>query len=355
MQATIVLLLACVFVVTPASAEGDKQILFYYGQGCSHCAKVESFFDANDYYQQYPIESKEIYFDADNRQEFIEKMSLLGVDVNGVGVPTVIFGDRYLTGDTPIIEGFVDAADNYLSASSESDNELSSEPVATNSTKLSLWMVVSAAAVDAINPCAFAVLIILLTTVLAKKDRRKALLSGLCFSAAVFTSYVLMGLGVYAALGSTGTASTITNVVGIIAVVLGLLNLRNYFWYDSGGLIEVPKSWRPKMVKVVESVTSPSGAVLVGLVVSLFLLPCTSGPYIVILGLLADNSLDAGAISYLLLYNLIFVSPMVVITILVNRGLDPEKVEIMRQQNLERLHLIAGIILLAIGGFVLLT
>lgn len=340
----------------------EKKIIFFYGQGCPHCAKVEAWFQKEGIYDQYPIEAKEIYFNKDNTAEFNATMEKLGVPVNERGVPTIIIGDVRLVGDEPIIEGFREAADAYMgTVVVKTEKPIEDQPVATDdeteedSSVLSLWMVISASAVDAINPCAFAVLVILLSTVLTKKDKKKALFSGLAFTGAIFISYILMGLGVYAALGSIGIASTITKVVGGLAIVLGLLNLKNYFWYDKGGLIEVPQSWRPKMTKIIESVTSPSGAMAIGFLVSLFLLPCTSGPYIVILGLLAKNSFDAGAIAYLLLYNFIFILPMFLITLFVYKGLDPQRVERLRQENLERLHLITGIILIVIGVFVLVT
>ena len=86
-------------------------------------------------------------------------------------------------------------------------------------------------------------------------------------------------------------------------------------------------SWRPKLQGLIKSVTSPLGAFLIGFLVSLFLLPCTSGPYIVILGMLAERAQRVQAIMYLILYNAIFVSPMILISWLVYKGLDPKKVE----------------------------
>jgi cytochrome c biogenesis protein CcdA len=50
-----------------------------------------------------------------------------------------------------------------------------------------------AALSDSINPCAFAVLFILLSSILSKfQSYRKAIFSGLLFSLAIFISYFLM-------------------------------------------------------------------------------------------------------------------------------------------------------------------
>ena len=113
-------------------------------------------------------------------------------------------------------------------------------------------------------------------------------------------------------------------------------------------------SWRPKLKSLLKSATSPKGAFGIGFIVSLILLPCTSGPYIVILAMLAKKATYLKAVSYLVLYNLIFISPMVLISYAVYKGFDPAKAEEMRQKRLRTLHLFAGIIMLAMGIVILM-
>jgi cytochrome c biogenesis protein CcdA len=97
-------------------------------------------------------------------------------------------------------------------------------------------------------------------------------------------------------------------------------------------------------------VTSIPGAFFIGLAVSLFLLPCTSGPYIVILGLLAQTATRPSALLWLVLYNLVFVAPMIAITAAVYFGLTTaEKAEAWRAGHLQALHLVAGTIILLLG------
>ena len=226
--------------------------------------------------------------------------------------------------------------------------------VIENTVDITLIPVIAASIVDAINPCAFAVLIILMTTILMGGDKTKALKSGFAFAASIFISYLMMGLGLYKALTFGNVTEIFYQIIGWLAIVVGLLNLKDYFWYGKGFLMEVPMSWRPTMKKIIRSVTSPLGAFFVGFVVSLFLLPCTSGPYIVILGMLAKSSTYVRAVSYLVIYNLIFVSPMLLITYAVFKGFNPKKAEAMRQKQLRNLHLVAGILMLGIGIAVLM-
>jgi cytochrome c biogenesis protein CcdA len=109
-------------------------------------------------------------------------------------------------------------------------------------------------------------------------------------------------------------------------------------------------SWRPKLKALIKGATSVPGAFLIGFAVSLFLLPCTSGPYIVILGLLSATATKSVAMALLVLYNAIFILPMLIITLIVSCGLtSAEKAEAWRQKRLRHLHLIAGIIILVLG------
>ncbi|MFH2019243.1 MAG: cytochrome c biogenesis protein, partial [bacterium] len=328
-----------------------EEIYFFYGEGCPHCVLVEKYFQENGLFDRYPIVKKEVYGDHENAILFNNVLDKLGVASSERGVPTVVVGNKVMVGDKPIIDDFIKIADEYL-LQSEPENITRSE-VEDKSTSLTLIAVVLASMVDAINPCAFAVLIILMSTILVAGNGKKALKAGLAFSASIFISYLLMGLGIYSVLGAGEFSYIFFRVVGWLAILLGIFNLKDYFWYGRGFLMEVPISWRPKMKNVINSVTSPVGAFGVGFVVSLFLLPCTSGPYIVILGMLAKEALQVRAVLYLILYNLIFVLPMVLISVAVYKGFDPAKAEEMRQKRLKTLHLIAGIVMLVMGVVIL--
>lgn len=329
------------------NAQENEKIYFFYGQGCPHCEEVNRYFEENGIYDRYNIEKKEIYFDRENTAFFNQTLDNLGISVERRGVPSLVVGEKVISGDKAIISYFSDK---------EKMNQLADVNKGEQSDRgvnLTVFAVVAGSLADAINPCAFAVLIILLTTILISGDSKKALFSGFSFALAIFISYFLMGLGLYKALSLGGFAGNMLSIVGWFAIVLGLLNLKDFFWYGKGFLMEVPMAWRPKLKSIIKSVVNPRGAFMVGFLVSLFLLPCTSGPYIVILGMLAKSAMDVKAVSYLLLYNLIFVLPMVLITIAVYKGFDPKKAEEIRQKRLGTLHFVAGVIMLAMGFVIL--
>jgi len=352
-----------------AQQPNEVNLLFFYGKGCPHCSKAITFLD--DIALQYPslnISEYEIYFDQNNIELFQNLAEAFGTEIEGV--PTIFI-------DNKVVVGFSDTLSESLEQEIQRCLEYEcGSPLSkldginsSNITKitggsspledpgkeafkkqLTVPAVVSAAAVDAINPCAFAVLIILLTTVLATKSKKRALLAGLAFSSSIYISYFLMGLGLYSAIQAAEFTHIFYIIVSILAILVGLFNLKDYFAYGKWFVMEVPISWRPKLKSLIQGITSVPGAFLVGFAVSLFLLPCTSGPYIVILGLLASATERSYAIVMLLLYNFIFIVPMLLITGAIYFGFTTtEKAEEWRQEKLKILHLIAGVIIFLLG------
>lgn len=220
------------------------------------------------------------------------------------------------------------------------------------------FLVVSAAAlVDSINPCAIAVLLILITALLAIKKRRQALITGLFFIAGLYLAYLVLGLGLISVVQLSGLAGLFHKLIGGLAIIIGLLNLKDFFWYGGGGFVmEIPRSWRPKVQKLLKTVTSPWGAFIMGLVITAFELPCTGGPYLFVLGLLANSCTWSTIIPILLYYNLVFILPLLLITGLLYFGYSSvEKASAWKDRNLRRLHLVAGLIMLILGLWVFLS
>lgn len=213
------------------------------------------------------------------------------------------------------------------------------------------------AAVDAINPCELAVLAMVLITLLLKnpEKRRNILLGGLAFSSAVFIFYFLYGLIIVqffkTLIPATGVISLyLFKAFGLIAIILGLLNIKDYLNYKPGGVAtEMPLSFRPRVKILINKITSPFGAFVIGAFVTLFLLPCTMGPYFIFSGVVHNFDL-LHVIGLLLLYNLIFILPMIILTFAIYFGVTTvEKVSGWKEHNIRKLHLIEGIILILLG------
>lgn len=214
------------------------------------------------------------------------------------------------------------------------------------------------ATVDAINPCALAVMVIVLMSLLMKnpEKRKNVLLGGFAFTSAVFLLYFIYGLIMVQFFSnvipeSTGFYSSIIfKAFGIAAIILGLLNIKDYLNYKPGSIAtEMPIKFRPTVKRLIENIHTPKGAFAIGIFVTLFLLPCTIGPYVIFSCQLCDLKFFE-TVYWLLLYNLIFIIPMIIITLLIYGGLTTvDKVSGWKERNIKYLHLAEGLILVLLG------
>jgi len=253
-------------------------------------------------------------------------------------------------------EGLINKTDDNIvnnKLGPNNDNNLNNQ---TGNLNLTIAKISSLAVVDAINPCALAVLTLMLFAIItySPEKRKNILLAGLAFSASVFIMYIFYGLVIIRFLQIvqvlTGIRIWLYKILGLAAIIIGLLNLKDFFRYKPGGfLTEMPLFLRPKMQNFLFKVTRPRGAFLVGAFVTLFLLPCTIGPYVITGGILSSLEL-VKTIPWLLFYNLIFILPMIIITLVCYGGFTSvEKVSGWKDKNIRYLHLTTGVIILLLG------
>jgi thiol-disulfide isomerase/thioredoxin len=371
------------FSLKPAFGEEQNEtvcLVYFTGIGCSHCAQTDPVV-LEQLLQEYPnlkIIEYEIYQERENAPLLDEYND---VYASGLGIPLIVFGqERFLIGDTPIVNNIrreIEKGSNpcpLIDGSSVGFEglDLSSLPGkpkiwpqsggetdlsgATIETELTLPKILSLAAVDAVNPCALAVLTLMLMAILAfaPKKRKNILLAGLAFTFSVFVMYLFYGLVIIRFFQLIKALTSIRlwlyKALGIVAIILGLLNLKDFFKYKPGSfLTEMPMFMRPRMKELMFKVTSPRGAFLVGAFVTIFLLPCTIGPYVICGGILCTFDL-LETIPWLLLYNLIFILPMLAITVACYIGFTTvEDISGWREKNIKYLHLAAGLIIFGLG------
>lgn len=219
------------------------------------------------------------------------------------------------------------------------------------------WRITTLAFADSVNPCAIAVLTMVLIAILIQNPnkRKKVLFAGFAFIASIYIGYLFYGIVIIQffrvfAQFLRENSGMIYAGLGILAMILGALNIKDFFIYKKGGIAtEMPIWMRPKVKKIIQKITSPAGAFIIGFLVTLFLLPCTMGPYIIASGLISELGFLT-AFSWLLYYNFIFVLPMLIIVALIYFGFKRvEDVSGWKERNIKILHLIAGILLFVVG------
>jgi len=183
---------------------------------------------------------------------------------------------------------------------------------------------------------------------------KRVLFAGAAFVSAVYICYFIYGLIIVKFWQMVQTLSAIRlaiyKILGVVAIALGLLHFKDFFYYKPGGFAtEMPMGWRGKVKKMMLGITSTRGAFLMGAFVTIFLMPCTMGPYLIAGGILSPLELIK-TIPWLLIYNLVFVLPLYGIVLVVYFGFKKvEDISGWKERNIRRLHLIVGFIMLFIG------
>ncbi len=227
---------------------------------------------------------------------------------------------------------------------------------------LSFIGITSLALADSVNPCAIAVLTMVLIAIMMQNPnkRKKVLFGGIAFIASVYIAYLFYGIVIVQFFKTFAefmrqNSTYIYDGLAILAMIIGGLNIKDYFFYKPGGIAtEMPIWMRPTVKKIIKDITSTKGAFIIGFLVSIFLLPCTIGPYIIASGLLSELG-TLKALPWLLYYNLIFVIPMIIVVTLVYFGFKKvDEVSGWKERNIKLLHLIAGSLLFLVGLALLL-
>ena len=217
-----------------------------------------------------------------------------------------------------------------------------------------LGTIVATSAIDSINPCAIGVLILLVSVMVAFKTKREMLFYGFIYILAVFVTYVLAGFGILFFLTSVPLyiSEYISIVVGSLIVIAGLIEIKDFFWYGQGITLAIPPERAKQIHEMTKKITLP-GVIFLGAFVAGVELPCTGAPYLAILLVLSQN-FNFAAFLMLILYNIIFVMPLIVILLMVHFGFKIQNIKRWKQANRSYMRLGTGIILIFLGWLLIL-
>src|SRR3989344_4593180 len=215
--------------------------------------------------------------------------------------------------------------------------------------------IIVTAAVDSINPCAIGVLILMMSVVLSSGGAGKRMMYlGFVYTGSGLLIYFVAGLGLVYFFTKIPLVVTeyLSIAVALLVVVAGILEIKDFFWYGRGFSLAIPGSMAKK-IHDFASHTTVIGVALLGGFVSAVELPCTGAPYLAIIAILSQ-SFDLNAFWLLVLYNFIFVSPLVVILVLVAMGKKIQEVKSWKQDNRGFMRLAIGVLLVGLAWLLIL-
>lgn len=383
-------------VMSPIMATEKVRVVYFYANDCPNCAKIKPFLngvkekykDKIDFFE-HDVKEKEEY-----RQLFFKFIEVYNLPGSSAKVPLIFIDNDYLLG-VKDIEANLEAKINEKLAKKEAldldcrkfledweknggsgstntgdgsgacsivpgDDSCSiGDPAGDNGNSknktISIGLIVTTATIDSINPCAIAVLLFLIAVLISLKATRKRMLAvGLVYIFGVFISYYLAGIGLLGVISRFDIAREVNLFAGIVVIVAAFISVKEGLYPDSKQILVIPEKTKGIFMNLMRKGTFPA-VFMAGILVSAFELPCTGQVYLSILSLLSQESMKAQGYLYLLIYNVIFVLPLVLILFAAAWGLDIKRLQSFRKDSRGTIKILIGVIMFVLGAWLIYT
>lgn len=223
----------------------------------------------------------------------------------------------------------------------------------SNEGKWLLPLVAVSALIDSINPCAFSILILTIAFLFGIGSARTNILKiGGVYILGVYLIYFLIGIGLLQILHLFNTPHFMAKAGAVTLIAFGAINLINEFFPSFPIKLKIPAASHMKIAQLMNKASLPAAFIL-GALVGICEFPCTGGPYLMVLGLLSDKATYLSGLGYLLLYNFIFILPLIIILLVSGDKLVLSKVDAWRKNNTHKMKLWGGIAMVALGILIL--
>ncbi len=231
---------------------------------------------------------------------------------------------------------------------------------------------------DGINPCAFTVIVFFISYLALQGYKKVELvLIGLSFIFAVFCTYLLIGLGIFNFLykleGFWILAKVFNISIGLLSLILGIMAIYDLIKFRKtksadGMLLQLPQAVKNQIHSIIgmhyrkdkqvdTKIRAPLGlarlvlsALVTGFLVSLLEAVCTGQLYLpTIAFILKTSAFKLKAFTYLLVYNIMFIIPLVIIFLLALFGVTSEQFAQFIRKHMASIKLLMAVVFISLG------
>ena len=371
-------------------------IYFFWGKGCPHCEEERQFLDElRRVHPSLEIRDYEVWHNKKNAGLMSAMLQAHGVKSSGV--PVTFVGDKMFSGFTEQIRlsmgktiekctlvpcgdpgEMLDKTDNpartakarpFNAVTTATVDKIKETEISVNIPFLGeldsrnsplpvLTLII--AGMDSFNPCAFFVLLTLLGLLVHAQSRKKMLLIGgifVFFSGFIYFLFMAAWLNLFLVMGQV---AVITTIAGVVSLVIAGINVKDFFLFKQGVSLTIPDSAKlrlfDRMRKLLRSTSLVSimiGAIVLAVAANFYELLCTAGFPMVFTRILTLNNLStASYYLYLVLYNIVYVIPMLIIVLGFTFTLGRRQLTEWQGRVLK---LVSGIMMLGLGSILLIN
>lgn len=206
---------------------------------------------------------------------------------------------------------------------------------------------------DSVNPCAFAVILLLIAFLFTiRKSRGQIIRLGAIYVAVIFLVYLAIGLGILSTVRLSEEPHFVARVGSYLLIGLGLLNLIEYLWPAFPIKLHMPAAAHKKVNQLLKVASVPA-TIGIGFIVGLCTFPCSGGIYVSIITLLNAKTTLGWGLVYLTLYNLLFILPLIVILLAVGNRVVAKQLATWEREHALSLRLWFGVTMIGLGAAML--
>jgi thiol-disulfide isomerase/thioredoxin len=352
------------------SPEGEKiiRLHFFWSKTCPHCRKAKPFIGAlAQSYDWLEVNSYEITERRENAALYRTLAEEVGE--NKFAVPAFIFCEQIVIGyldEQTTGEQLRDKLLNCRVSLVKDKSEVSSQTGEKEKFSLPFLgefdpqgmslpvFTIIIAGLDAFNPCAFFVLLLMLSLLVNAKNRKRMLLIGgifVFFSGFIYFIFMSAWLNLFLYMGEI---RTITIIAAVVAIGISSINIKDYFLFKKGVSLSIPDSAKPDLYERIRKLMNASslptmilGTIMLAIVANSYELLCTAGFPMVFTRLLTLHDLTSwGYYLYLLFYNIIYVIPLLIVVLIFVNTLGARK---LSEKEGRILKLVSGLMMLELG------
>jgi cytochrome c biogenesis protein CcdA/glutaredoxin len=352
-------------------------LAYFYQKGCPKCDRAN--YLLKYLFKKYPrLNIQEIDLNTPDGKRLNETLSnRLNLPAGKRLIAPVIFiGDDFLSPEE-VTESKVEAlirkyekAETPLALKvKEGELKKAEESMIARFKSLGVFTVLSAGFIDGLNPCAFATLIFFISYLsFVGRKRHEVFWVGIGFSAAVFLTYLLIGIGILSFIQHLSFLPLFSKIVYLITIVialaLGFYSLYDYIQLKKGRpsemKLQLPDFLKKRIHKTIREGSKSNryflAAVASGFIISILEFTCTGQVYLpTILFVTNIPSMRVGAISYLLLYNVMFILPLLIIFGIVYWGGTSEQLSFFLQRRASSIKLMTSLLFFILAGVLVLN
>ena len=354
---------------------GKVEMFIFYSPTCKACFKLKDEFIPKimeEYKDRINLKSLNIKNPA-NLSFLVALSERYGK--KEAAVPAMLIGNDFLTGVEEIKQGLTVSVKKYSKSGFSLSAILSSGNLLDVFKSISVSTIISAGLIDGINPCAFAVIVFLISFLgVYGYQKQETVYVGFFYVLSIFVTHVLIGLGLFNFFYSMKNFYFLTKMfyylVAAICFLLCGLSLYDYVKFkktkETGGmLLQLPMFLKKRINLVIGAGLRKKShgriielcfiSFLIGFAVSILEAACTGQVYLpTIVFILGVPQLRVRAFAYLLLYNFMFVLPLIVIFVLSLIGVSSKELSRFLKKNIGGIKVIMVLLFFVLGIFMLL-